>query len=157
MTFKAWVIITIEVLLSTLIILVLCGRFNAEKLRANKAQALVMQQQQYIADMQLRQREVAALDARYTQELTDAQTTIDRLQRDVAAGRKRLYLKTRRSAMPEDKTPGASGMGDDATIELSSVARRNVLSIRSGIVSDQIKIKYLQDYIRQIIDERDKK
>lgn len=124
---------------------------------AHQTQQLAKQQEAAVSEIQARQREVAALDAKYTKELANAQAIIEQLHHDVIAGRKRLYLKTRRSAMPEGKPPGASGVGDDATIELSSVARRNVLGIRSGIVSDQTKIKYLQDYIRHIIDERDKK
>ncbi|EBR5511712.1 lysis protein, partial [Salmonella enterica] len=41
-----------------------------------------------------------------------------------------------------------SRMGNAATVELSDVAGQNVLSIRSGIISDQEKLKYLQEYIR---------
>ncbi|HGL5978095.1 MULTISPECIES: lysis protein [Klebsiella] len=39
-------------------------------------------------------------------------------------------------------------MGDDASIELSAIAGRNVLSIRDGIISDQTALRALQDYIR---------
>ncbi|EJA5989107.1 lysis protein, partial [Salmonella enterica] len=39
-------------------------------------------------------------------------------------------------------------VGDAASVELSAVAGRNVLDIRSGIISDQEKLRYLQDYIR---------
>ena len=45
-----------------------------------------------IKDMQVRQRDVAALDAKYTGELADAKETIERLHSDVIAGRKRLQL-----------------------------------------------------------------
>ncbi|EOV9654385.1 lysis system i-spanin subunit Rz, partial [Cronobacter sakazakii] len=41
-----------------------------------------------ISDMQTRQRDVAALDAKYTQELADAQATIDQLHDDVASGKR---------------------------------------------------------------------
>ena len=41
--------------------------------------------------MQMRQRDVAALDAKYTKELADAKAENDALRiRDVAAGRRRL-------------------------------------------------------------------
>ncbi|WP_252386222.1 lysis protein, partial [Escherichia coli] len=43
-----------------------------------------------IADMQQRQRDVAALDAKYTKELADAKAENDALRDDVAAGRRRL-------------------------------------------------------------------
>ena len=39
-----------------------------------------------ITDMQMRQRDVAALDAKYTKELADAKAENDALRDDVAAG-----------------------------------------------------------------------
>ena len=44
-------------------------------------------------DMQMRQRDVAALDAKYTKELADAKAENDALRDDVAAGRRRLHIK----------------------------------------------------------------
>ena len=46
-----------------------------------------------ITDMQMRQRDVAALDAKYTKELADAKAENDALRDDVAAGRRRLHVK----------------------------------------------------------------
>ena len=45
--------------------------------------------------MQMRQRDVAALDAKYTKELADAKAENDAL-RDDAAGRRRLHIKVAR-------------------------------------------------------------
>ena len=45
-----------------------------------------------ITDMQMRQRDVAALDAKYTKELADAKAENDALRDDVAAGRRRLSV-----------------------------------------------------------------
>ena len=45
-----------------------------------------------ITDM-MRQRDVAALDAKYTKELADAKAENDALRDDVAAGRRRLHIK----------------------------------------------------------------
>ena len=42
-----------------------------------------------ITDMQIRQRDVAELDARYSRELADARAENETLRADVAAGRKR--------------------------------------------------------------------
>ena len=44
-----------------------------------------------ITDMQMRQRDVAALDAKYTKEQADAKAENDALRDDAAAGRRRLY------------------------------------------------------------------
>ena len=46
-----------------------------------------------ITDMQMRQRDVAALDAKYTKELADAKAENDGSRDDVAAGRRRLHIK----------------------------------------------------------------
>ena len=46
-----------------------------------------------ITDMQMRRRDVAALDAKYTKELADAKAENDALRDDVAAGRRRLHIK----------------------------------------------------------------
>ena len=47
-----------------------------------------------ITDMQMRQRDVAALDAKYTKELADAKAGNDALRDDVAAGRRRLHISS---------------------------------------------------------------
>ncbi|EJG7679865.1 lysis protein [Salmonella enterica] len=100
-----------------------------------------------ITDMTKRQRDVAALDAKYTKELADAKAENDALQRRLAAGG-RVRVKGR-CTVPVSTTPASTGsVGDAATVELSDVAGRNVLSIRSGIISDQAKLKYLQEYVR---------
>ena len=46
-----------------------------------------------ITDMQMRQRDVAALDAKYTKELADAKAENDALRDDAAAGHRRLHIK----------------------------------------------------------------
>ena len=43
---------------------------------------------------QMRQRDVAALDAKYTKELADAKAENDALRDDVAAGRRRLHISS---------------------------------------------------------------
>ena len=60
-----------------------------------------------ITDMQMRQRDVAALDAKYTKELADAKAENDALRDDVAAGRRRLHIKAVCQSMREATT--ASG------------------------------------------------
>ena len=44
--------------------------------------------------MQMRQRDVAALDAKYTKEHIDAKAENDALRDDVAAGRRRLHISS---------------------------------------------------------------
>ncbi|EAZ4317339.1 lysis protein [Salmonella enterica subsp. enterica serovar Weltevreden] len=100
-----------------------------------------------IDDMQGRQRDVAALDARYTKELADAKAENDALRRKLDNGG-RVLVKGKCPVSSSAETSGASGMGNDATVELSSVAGRNVLGIRDGIIRDQTALRTLQEYIR---------
>ena len=99
-----------------------------------------------IKDMQVRQRDVAALDAKYTKELADAKAENDALQRKLDNGG-RVLVKGKCPVSVATQTAGAASMGDDATVELSAVAGRNVLGIRSGIISDQTALRALQEYI----------
>lgn len=99
-----------------------------------------------IKDMQVRQRDVAALDAKYTKELADAKAENDALQRKLDNGG-RVLVKGKCPVSAATQTTGAASMGDDATVELSAVAGRNVLGVRSGILSDQTALRALQEYI----------
>lgn len=100
-----------------------------------------------IDDMQGRQRDVASLDARYTKELADAKAENDALRRKLDNGG-RVLVKGKCPVPSSAETSSASGMGNDATVELSPVAGRNVLGIRDGIIRDQTALRTLQEYIR---------
>lgn len=97
-----------------------------------------------IDDMQVRQRDVAALDAKYTKELADANTENDRLRVKLAAGG-----RVRVAGECKSQSTTAGSVGNAGTVELSPVAGSNVLSIRAGIISDQTKVRYLQQYINE--------
>lgn len=99
-----------------------------------------------ITDMTTRQRDVAALDAKYTKELADAKAQNVALQRKLDNGG-RVLVKGKCQVPAPTETASTSGMGNDATVELSDVAGRNVLGIRSGIISDQASLRTLQEYI----------
>ncbi|EKT7567844.1 lysis protein [Salmonella enterica] len=100
-----------------------------------------------ITDMTKRQRDVAALDAKYTKELADAQTRNTDLQRRLAAGG-RVRVEGRCPVPTQTETASTSRVGNAATVELSPGAGQNVFNIRAGIISDREKLKYLQEYIR---------
>lgn len=97
-----------------------------------------------IKDMQTRQRDVAALDAKYTKELADANATIESIRADVSAGRKRLQV----AATCAKSTTGASGMGDGESPRLTADAELNYYRLRSGIDKITAQVNYLQEYIR---------
>ncbi|EGH6066945.1 lysis protein, partial [Salmonella enterica] len=96
-----------------------------------------------ITDMTKRQRDVAALDAKYTKELADAQNRNTDLQRRLAAG-SRVRVEGSCTVPTTTKTASTRRVGNAAPVELSPVAGQNVLDIRAGIISDQEKLKYLQ-------------
>ena len=97
-----------------------------------------------ITDMITRQRDVAALDAKYTKELADANATIESLRADVSAGRKRLQV----FATCAKSTTGASSMGDGESPRLTADAELNYYRLRSGIDRITAQVNYLQEYIR---------
>ena len=87
-----------------------------------------------ITDMQMRQRDVAALDAKYTKELADAKAENDAL-RDVAAGRRRLHIKAVCQSVREATT--ASGVDNAASPRLADTAERDYFTLRERLITMQ--------------------
>lgn len=98
-----------------------------------------------IKDMQTRQRDVAALDAKYTKELSDAKKTINDLRRDVDSGAKRLRIAATCPGM--SKATSATGVDDAGAPELTPDARRNYFDHRDGIETVNKMIHGMQEYI----------
>ena len=98
-----------------------------------------------IKDMQVRQRDVAALDAKYTKELSDAKKTINDLRRDVDSGAKRLRIAATCPGM--SKATSATGVDDAGAPELTPDARRNYFDHRDGIETVNKMIHGMQEYI----------
>ncbi|AFP70250.1 TPA: lysis protein [Enterobacter kobei] len=99
-----------------------------------------------IKDMQIRQRDVAALDAKYTGELADAKETIERLHSDVIAGRKRLQLNAK---CPANGATGTGSLGDATSPRLTDSAERDYFTLRERIATVTKQVGYLQDYIKE--------
>ncbi|KJX41799.1 lysis protein [Enterobacter hormaechei] len=97
-----------------------------------------------IKDMQTRQRDVAALDAKYTGELADAKETIERLHSDVIAGRKRLHLNAN---CPANGATSTGGLGDASSPRLADSAERDYFTLRERIETVTKQVGYLQEYI----------
>lgn len=99
-----------------------------------------------IKDMQTRQRDVAALDAKYTGELANAKATIDQLERDVASGKRRLQLNAKCTANGATSTVG---VGDAPSPRLTDSAERDYFTLRERIVTVTKQVDYLQDYVKE--------
>ncbi|WP_033749678.1 lysis protein [Pantoea sp. NGS-ED-1003] len=110
------------------------------------ADSLATERQQTIDDMQVRQRDVAALDAKYIKELANAQATIDQLERDVASGKRRLQLN---ATCTKQSASGAAGMDDATSPGLTDTAERDYFILRSRIELAGKQIAGLQQYIRE--------
>ncbi|QFH50446.1 lysis protein [Leclercia adecarboxylata] len=146
MTSKAWLIIGIELILSFLIIYLLLGQVLDEKKRADDAERNLKLANATINDMQVRQRDVAALDAKYTGELQDAKATIDQLERDVASGKRRLQLNARCTT---NGTTTSSGMDDGTGPRLTDSAERDYFTLRERIETVNKQLSGLQAYVRE--------
>lgn len=98
-----------------------------------------------IKDMQVRQRDVAALDAKYTKELADANAENNRLRADVVAGKRRLQIA---ATCSKDETAGASGLVDGSSPRLTADAELNYWRLRDGIDTVTKQLTGLQEYVR---------
>ncbi|EAP4179091.1 lysis protein [Salmonella enterica subsp. enterica serovar Sundsvall] len=120
---------------------------RAEKAR-RKAVALASARQKTIDDMTLRQRQNAALDAKYTQELADAHAESEKLRADLTAGRRRLQLHA--VCMPATtRDTTATGATDAATARLTPDAERNYQRLRTESRAVTAQVKGLQQYINE--------
>ena len=98
-----------------------------------------------IKDMQTRQLDVAALDAKYTKELADAKSQLENLQRCVSSGKCGLHVNAR---CPANGTAGTGGLGDASSPRLTDSAERDYFTLRERIVTVTKQVGYLQDYIK---------
>ena len=96
--------------------------------------------------MQMRQRDVAALDAKYTKELADAKAENDALRDDVAAGRRQLHIKAVCQSVREATT--ASGV-DNATSPRLAEHRWRIISPSERLITMQKQLEGTQKYINE--------
>ncbi|EPT8703638.1 lysis protein [Escherichia coli] len=99
-----------------------------------------------IADMQQRQRDVAALDAKYSRELANAKAENETLRADVAAGRRRLHIKAVCQSVREATT--ASGVDNATSPRLADTAERDYFTLRERLMTMQMQLEGAQEYIR---------
>ncbi|ELE9576734.1 lysis protein [Escherichia coli] len=100
-----------------------------------------------ITDMQQRQRDVAALDAKYSRELADARAENETLRADVAAGRKRLRINATCSGTVRE-APTTSGVDNATGPRLADTAERDYFILRERLMTMQKQLEGAQDYIR---------
>ncbi len=121
------------------------GKYLDEQQRADTAEQSLGLANATITDMQTRQRDVAALDAKYTGELEIAKATIEQLERDVAAGTKRLHVVA--TCRPLSSPSDTSSLDDAASARLTDAAERDYFTLRERIEVAGKQIAGLQQYI----------
>ncbi|CZY27997.1 MULTISPECIES: lysis protein [Enterobacter cloacae complex] len=98
-----------------------------------------------IKDMQTRQRDVAALDAKYTKEFSDAKSQLEDLQRCVSSGKCGLHVNAR---CPANGAASATGLDDATSPRLTDSAERDYFTLRERIVTVTKQLTGLQAYVR---------
>ncbi|MEN4974071.1 lysis protein [Pantoea eucalypti] len=152
MTSKAKVlaalILLVLLLLTTSVAFALYYRGNAIDYKAQRdtASSNLKMAKDTITDMQTRQRDVAALDEKYTKELADAKATIDQLHDDVATGKRRLQLN---ATCAKQSATGTASMDDAASARLTDAAQRDYFTLRERIEVAGKQIAGLQQYINE--------
>ena len=91
--------------------------------------------------MQMRQRDVAALDAKYTKELADAKAENDALRDDVAAGRRRLHIKSDLSVQCVKPPPPPAWIMQPP--RLADTAERDYFTLRERLITMQKQLEEL--------------
>ncbi|KLF56373.1 endopeptidase [Klebsiella aerogenes] len=145
---KFWLPVFVLVVISLLAWRISYYRDNAitYKDQRDKATVQLSLANDTIKDMHTRQRDVAALDAKYTGELADAKSTINQLERDVASGKRRLQLNAKCTANGEAST---GGLGYATSPRLTDSAERDYFTLRERIVTVTKQVDYLQDYVKE--------
>ncbi|EJS0650834.1 TPA: lysis protein, partial [Escherichia coli] len=87
-----------------------------------------------ITDMQMRQRDVAALDAKYSRELADARAENETLRADVAAGRKRLRINATCPGSVRE-APTTSGVDNATGPQLADTVTRDYFTLRERLMT----------------------
>ncbi|EET8642808.1 TPA: lysis protein [Escherichia coli] len=142
----------------TVILLVVCGalslglnhyRDNAitYKAQRDKKARELEQANATITDMQVRQRDVAALDAKYSRELADARAENEILRADVAAGRKRLRINATCPG-PVREATGTARVDNATGPQLADTVTRDYFTLRERLMTMQKQLEGAQEYIR---------
>ncbi|WP_115447360.1 lysis protein [Escherichia coli] len=100
-----------------------------------------------ITDMQQRQRDVAALDARYSRELADARAENETLRADVAAGY--APADQRHLSGPVREATGTARVDNATGPRLADTAERDYFTLRERLITMQKQLEGTQKYINE--------
>ncbi|PHM46342.1 endopeptidase [Xenorhabdus mauleonii] len=107
-----------------------------------------------IQQMKDAQNRAAELDKYYSGKLANVTEENAVLRADIVAGHRRVQIAAANLAtcqLTQNRDTGARSVGDGAQVELTARAGRTIYDIRAGIIRDQAKLDYLQQYVRDVV------
>ncbi|MDX7991549.1 lysis protein [Xenorhabdus sp. psl] len=107
-----------------------------------------------IQQMKDAQNRAAQLDEYYSGKLAHATEENAALRTDIAAGHRRVQIAAANLAtcqLSQNRNTSTRSVGDGIQIELTAEAGRAIYDIRTGIIRDQTKLDYLQQYVRDVV------
>ncbi|WP_105454661.1 lysis protein [Escherichia coli] len=119
----------------------------AYKAQRDDAKTKLSQANATITDMQQRQRDVAALDEKYTKELADARAENETLRADVAAGHRSLRINATCPG-PVREATGTARVGNATGPQLADTVTRDYFTLRERLMTMQKQLEGAQEYIR---------
>ncbi|EOV0352483.1 lysis protein [Vibrio fluvialis] len=124
------------------------SRISSLELKLDETTKLAESHASTIETMKRNNAEVALISVTKTKELNDAKAQIERLERDVAAGAKRLLVNARCLAVPAK--PGAASMDDERTAQLTANAERAYFRLRNQHELVIKQLTGLQEYVKAL-------
>ncbi|WP_099131694.1 MULTISPECIES: lysis system i-spanin subunit Rz [Xenorhabdus] len=107
-----------------------------------------------IQQMKDAQNRAAQLDEYYSGKLAHVTEKNAALRADIIAGHRRVQIATANLAtcqLTQNRDTRPRRMGDGTQVELTAKAGRAIYDIRTGIIKDQAKLDYLQQYVRDVV------
>lgn len=107
-----------------------------------------------IQQMKDAQNRAAQLDEYYSGKLAHATEENAALRTDIVAGHRRVQIAAANLAtcqLTQNRDIRPRSMGDGTQVELTAKAGRAIYDIRTGIIRDQAKLDYLQQYVRDVV------
>ncbi|WP_447867198.1 lysis protein [Rahnella bonaserana] len=123
------------------------GKSISQQKELSAATALADTRLKTINSLAEQQQAVADIDAKYTQELSDAQKTISDLRVAVDSGAKQLRVNATCDPKRMSKTGTTASVDDAATARLTDTAQSNYFTLRNRIAAATNQIEGLQAYI----------
>ncbi|EOW9434112.1 lysis protein [Vibrio cholerae] len=124
------------------------SRISSLELKLDESTKLAESHASTIGTMKRNNAEVALISETKTKELNDAKAQIERLERDVAAGNRRLLVNARCPAVPAK--PGAASMDDERTAKLTANAERAYFRLRNQHELVIKQLTGLQEYVKAL-------